>query len=61
TLSVGDEILITGTTTGILQTTVNELRVAGVLTDKVTKGQPFTMSIERKVRLSDKLFKLVSS
>ncbi len=61
TLSVGDEILITGTTTGILQTTVHELQVSGVLADKVTKGQPFTISIERKVRLSDKLFKLVSS
>lgn len=58
-LSVGDEILITGPTTGVIQTKVSEIRVDMKSVDKATKGQRFSMPIDQIVRRSDKLFKMV--
>lgn len=58
-LSVGDEVLITGPTTGYLQFTIDELRVEGEPAEKVEKGQSFTFSVNEKTRPSDKLYKLV--
>ena len=58
-LSVGDEIMITGPTTGYLQLVINELRVDGIATEKVQKGDVFSLAIESKIRPSDKLYKLV--
>jgi putative protease len=57
-LSVGDEILITGPTTGILQLAISEIRVMDSSVDKVKKGDIFTIHIETKIRPSDKLYKL---
>jgi putative protease len=61
TLSVGDEILITGPTTGVVQTIVTELRVDDKKQEKVKKGDVFSVPIEEKVRPSDKLYKLVDA
>ena len=61
TLSVGDEILITGPTTGVVQTIVTELRVDDIKQEKVKKGDVFSVPIEEKVRPSDKLYKLVDA
>lgn len=61
TLSVGEEIMITGPTTGFIQTIVNEIRVDDQLTDKVKKGDVFTMVINEKIRPSDKLYKVVDA
>jgi putative protease len=58
-LSVGDEIMVIGPTTGVVQTIVQELRVAAAVTDQVAKGSVFTLPLEAKVRPSDKLYKLV--
>lgn len=58
-LSVGDEIMITGPTTGYLQMMVNELRVDGRPAAKAEKGDVFTLAINEKIRPSDKLYKLV--
>ncbi len=58
-LSVGDEIIITGPTTGYLQMEVNELRVDGKPTNKTIKGEVFTITTPEKIRPSDKLYKLV--
>ena len=60
-LSVGDEILITGPTTGVVQTFVEEIRVDDQPTDKITKGTVFTIKVNEKVRPSDKLYKLVDA
>jgi putative protease len=59
-LSVGDEIMITGPTTGYIEMKINELRVDGKPTDKVVKGNIFTIMSDEKIRPSDKLYKLVS-
>lgn len=61
TLSVGDEILITGPTTGVVQTFVTELRVDDKQQEKVKKGDVFSVPMEEKVRPSDKLYKLVDA
>jgi U32 family peptidase len=58
TLSTGDEIMVTGPTTGVMKLTVGELRVDDVAVDKVRKGDLFTFVVPEKVRRADKLYKL---
>lgn len=60
-LSVGDEIMITGPTTGYIETTISELRVDNQPVMKVSKGDVFTFPVSEKVRPSDKLYKLVDA
>jgi len=59
-LKVGDEILITGPTTGVIQTHVKEIRVDLKNTDEAHKGQTISVPITEKVRRADKLYKVVS-
>jgi putative protease len=56
-LSVGDEIMITGPTTGYLEMKIEELRVDGQLTEKVIKGETFSIATPERIRPSDKLYK----
>jgi len=58
-LKVGDEILISGPTTGVIQSTVKELRFDEKPVDEVTKGQVFSMPTPEKVRRADKLYKII--
>lgn len=58
-LTVGDEILITGETTGAYEDTVNEMRVKLEPVDKVEKGTYFSMKTNELIRRNDKLFKIV--
>ncbi|MDI9339090.1 MAG: peptidase U32 family protein [Sediminibacterium sp.] len=58
-LSVGDEIMVSGPTTGCLIFTVDGLRVDNIETPKVEKGHTFTLRVTEKIRPSDKLYKLV--
>jgi len=60
-LSVGDEIIITGPTTGYIQTNVTELRKDDCKVEKVSKGDVFSIALDEKIRPSDKLYKLVPS
>ena len=55
-LKVGDEIVITGPTTGALITKVEELRFDLNPVEKVEKGQLFSMPVPAKVRPSDRLY-----
>jgi len=57
-LKVGDEILITGPTTGVVKTTVKELRLDDKPVEEVHKGDNFSMPIEEIIRPSDRLYKL---
>ena len=57
-LSVGDEIYITGPTTGIVQTTVQNLRLNDEEVQEVKAGDNFSMPVKEKIRNSDKLFKI---
>ncbi|MCD7978664.1 MAG: U32 family peptidase [Tannerellaceae bacterium] len=59
TLKVGDEILITGPTTGALMQTVEEIRVNLKPVEETVKGERFSFKVKEKIRPSDKLYKLV--
>ena len=55
-LHVGDEILITGPTTGALPMTIEEIRVDLKPVEKTVKGERFSIKTGEKIRPSDKLF-----
>ena len=57
-LQVGDEILITGPTTGALIQTVDEIRVALKPVQKTVKGERFSIRTDTKIRPSDRLYKM---
>ena len=57
-LKKGDEILITGPTTGIIKMIVEELRVDDKVVNEVQKGIRFSTPIPETVRPSDKLYKI---
>ena len=55
-LHVGDDIVITGPTTGALFLTVQEIRVGFEPVPKAVKGDSFSIKTGTKIRPSDKLF-----
>ena len=57
-LKVGDEVMITGPTTGYVETIISEIRVDNQVTEAVKKGDVFSFQIDIKIRHSDKLYKL---
>lgn len=60
-LSVGDEILVTGPTTGAITTTVKEIRVNLKPVQTTKKGESFSIPLGTMIRRSDKLYKLVKA
>lgn len=58
-LEVGDEILITGPTTGVVETTVDSLRVENTPVEKAKRGEECSIEIDQIIRPSDKLYKIV--
>lgn len=60
-LKVGDEILVTGPTTGAKETTVPEMMVFDVPSDVAKKGDSVTFPVDFRIRPSDKLYKLVKT
>ena len=61
TLKKGDKIIITGPTTGVIETTVNEIRVDDGIVDEVSQGINFSIKIDETIRPSDRLYKVVVS
>jgi putative protease len=55
-LHKGDKILIIGPTTGVIETSLDEIQVDYKVVETVHKGDRFTIPIKDKIRLSDKLF-----
>jgi putative protease len=55
-LKVGDKILITGPTTGVVESEVKELMVDEVMYDEIKKGVTFTTPLDTIIRSSDKLY-----
>ncbi len=58
-LSVGDKVLVTGTTTGALIQTVDEIRFDLQPVQTAVKGQHISFKVTGKVRPNDKLYLLV--
>jgi putative protease len=61
TLETGDEVLITGPTTGVLECKVVEMQIEHRKVARVEKGQHFSLAVPRVIRRSDKLYKLVDA
>lgn len=55
-LNVGEEIVITGPTTGALIDSVKEIRVDLKPVEKAVKGDRFSMPVSQRVRPSDRLY-----
>jgi putative protease len=60
-LKVGDEIIVTGPTTGVVQTKVEEIRFDLKPVEEGFKGQRISVPVDTKLRRSDKLFKVVDA
>ena len=57
----GDKILITGPSTGAQELVVDDMFVNDVQSEKATKGDSCTIKIPFRIRLSDKMYKMVES
>lgn len=58
-LNVGDEIIVTGPTTGVMEMTVEEIRVDLKVVQQAKKGESFSIKTPERVRRGDKLYKMV--
>ncbi|MCB0761281.1 MAG: U32 family peptidase [Flavobacteriales bacterium] len=59
-LKVGDKIMITGPTTGIVRAEVEEMRVDDQQVEEVGKGDRFSIPVADAIRPMDKLYKLLA-
>ncbi len=60
-LKIGDQILITGPTTGVEEFELTEMMVNDVQGDKAVKGDSITIPLKFRIRNSDKLYKIVKT
>ena len=58
-LNEGDDILITGRTTGVIETIAGEIRLNNKQVNVVKKGDNFSMKLAHIIRPSDKLYKVI--
>ncbi len=60
-LKKGDDIIITGPTTGVIEMKVEDIRVDYSSVESCNKGDLFSISVPEKIRPSDKLYKIVDA
>jgi U32 family peptidase len=60
-LKLGDEIIISGPGTGLIQTKAGEIRVGLIAVNEAKKGEMCSIPVAMKLRRSDKLYKLVDA
>ena len=60
-LTIGDKVLISGPTTGEQELTITELFANGNLCETAKVGDQITFETPFRIRLSDKLYKIVGS
>lgn len=61
-LNTGDRLIVTGSTTGLIETTAEEIRLgSGTVVQKASKGDTISLKIDEKIRPSDKLYKIVKT
>jgi len=60
-LKPGDEIMITGPSTGVIQTVVEEVRVELKPVEEAPKGSYCSVAVRSKVRRSDKIYRIVDA
>ncbi len=60
-VKIGDKILITGPSTGAQELIIEELYVNEIAVEKARKGDDCTIKIPFRIRLSDKMYKIVAT
>jgi UPF0176 protein len=60
-ISIGDKVLISGPTTGEQEITITELFANGSASEKALLGDQVTFTLPFRVRLSDKMYKILDS
>ena len=60
-LNVGDKVLITGPTTGAIETTIHELHTHAGAVQSAKKGENCAFKLTTPIRTSDKLYKIVEN
>ncbi|TRZ43194.1 peptidase U32 family protein [Robertkochia solimangrovi] len=60
-IKIGDKLLITGPTTGVQEFELTEMMVNDEKLDQASKGDSCTIKTDFRVRLSDKLYKIVAN
>lgn len=60
-LTIGDTILITGPTTGVEEFELTEMLVNDKKLEKARKGDSCTIPVDFRIRMSDKLYKIVKN
>ena len=60
-INIGDEILVTGPTTGVMELTISEIQVERNQVHMAKKGEHFSIPVPGIIRRSDKLYKLVDA
>lgn len=60
-LAVGDKVLISGPTTGDQEVTITQIFVNGNFSDTAKEGDQITFELPFRVRLSDKLYKILEA
>ena len=50
-----------GPTTGVIEGKVTELRIENASVDSVNKGDVFSFPLDKKIRPSDKLYKVLDA
>lgn len=58
-IEIGDEIIIIGPTTGVIETVIHEIHDDSGKVTLVNPGSHFSIKVPKKVRRTDKLYKLV--
>jgi len=60
-LSVGDKLIITGPTTGVVETLVEEIQIDHKSVKAATKGLRCSLPVKTLIRRSDKVYKLIET
>lgn len=58
-IKIGDRILVTGPSTGAQEMVIDKMYVNDIVADKATKGDDCTFKLPFRIRMSDKLYKIV--
>jgi len=60
-IQIGDKILVTGPSTGAQEMIIEEMYVNDTEAEKATKGDDCTLKLPFRIRMSDKLYKIVEA
>lgn len=58
-VNIGEEIIVIGPTTGVLECTIEEMHGDNGKIQKAEKGQAFSIAVPEKVRRNDKIYRIV--